>query len=93
MKVANDIRWMASGPRTGLAELDLPAIHEVEYDLLDVGDILQLRALHQQIRRDRQVEVRNATKCRTFTASHALSKRQIEVLFAGGLIRWAGARL
>ena len=26
MKVANDIRWMASGPRTGLAEVDLPAI-------------------------------------------------------------------
>jgi fumarate hydratase class II len=26
MKVANDIRWMASGPRTGLAEIDLPAI-------------------------------------------------------------------
>lgn len=73
--------------------LPLTLDNEVEYDLLDVGDILQLRALHQQIRRDRQVEVRNATKCRTFTASHALSKRQIEVLFAGGLIRWAGARL
>ena len=26
MKVANDIRWMASGPRTGLGEVDLPAI-------------------------------------------------------------------
>ncbi len=26
MKVANDIRWMASGPRTGLAEIDLPAM-------------------------------------------------------------------
>ncbi len=26
MKIANDIRWMASGPRTGLAELNLPAI-------------------------------------------------------------------
>ena len=26
MKIANDIRWMASGPRTGLAEVDLPAI-------------------------------------------------------------------
>ena len=26
MKVANDIRWVASGPRTGLAEVDLPAI-------------------------------------------------------------------
>ena len=46
-----------------------------------------------QIRRDRQVEVRNATQGRTFTASHALSKRQIEVLFAGGLIRWVRARL
>ncbi len=73
--------------------LPLTLDNEVEYDWLDVGDILQLRDLHQQIRRDRQVEVRNATKCRTFTASHALSERQIEVLFAGGLIRWVRARL
>jgi len=73
--------------------LPLTLDHEVEYDRLDVGDILRLRDLHQQIRRDRQVEVRNATKCRTFTASHALSERQIEVLFAGGLIRWVRARL
>ncbi len=26
MKIANDIRWMGSGPRTGLAELRLPAL-------------------------------------------------------------------
>jgi fumarate hydratase class II len=26
MKVANDIRWMSSGPRTGLGELRLPAV-------------------------------------------------------------------
>ncbi|HEY3128474.1 MAG TPA: class II fumarate hydratase [Acidobacteriota bacterium] len=25
MKIANDIRWMGSGPRTGLAEINLPA--------------------------------------------------------------------
>ena len=73
--------------------LPLTLDHEVEYDRLDVGDILQLRDLHQQIRRDRHVEVRNATKSRTFTASHALSERQTEVLFAGGLIRWVRARL
>ena len=73
--------------------LPLTLDDEVEYDRLELGDILQLRDLHKQIRRDRQVEVRNATRGRTFTASHALSERQIEVLFAGGLIRWARARL
>ena len=73
--------------------LPLTLDDEVEYDRLDAGDILQLRDLHQQIRRDRQVEVRNATKGRTFTASHALSERQIDVLLAGGLIRWVRARL
>jgi len=26
LKIANDLRWMASGPRTGLAELNLPAV-------------------------------------------------------------------
>src|SRR6267143_5392729 len=26
MKIANDLRWMASGPRTGLGELNLPAV-------------------------------------------------------------------
>ncbi len=25
-KIANDVRWMGSGPRTGLGELDLPAV-------------------------------------------------------------------
>ena len=73
--------------------LPLTLDNEVEYARLDVGDILQLRDLHQQIRRDRQVEVRNPTKCCTFTASHALSKRQIDVLLAGGLIRWVRARM
>ena len=48
--------------------LPLTLDNEVEYNRLDVGDILQLRALHQQIRRDGQVEGWNATKCRPFTA-------------------------
>jgi len=26
MKMANDVRWMGSGPRTGLGELDVPAV-------------------------------------------------------------------
>lgn len=26
MKIANDIRWLASGPRTGLGEIELPAV-------------------------------------------------------------------
>jgi len=26
MKIANDIRWMGSGPRTGIGELDVPAV-------------------------------------------------------------------
>lgn len=26
MKIANDLRWMSSGPRTGLREIDLPAV-------------------------------------------------------------------
>ena len=73
--------------------LPLTLDDEVEYDRLDLGDILHLRDLHKQIRRGSQVEVRNATRGRTFTASHALSERQIEVLLAGGLIRWARARL
>ncbi len=26
MKIANDLRWLSSGPRTGIGELDLPAV-------------------------------------------------------------------
>ena len=26
MKIANDVRWLSSGPRTGIGELDLPAV-------------------------------------------------------------------
>jgi aconitate hydratase len=76
-----------------VAILPLTLDDEAEYDRLELGDMLQFRDLHKQIRRDRPVEVRNATNGRIFTASHALSERQIEVLFAGGLIRWARARL
>jgi aconitate hydratase len=64
--------------------LPLTLDDEVEYDRMDLGDILQLRDLHKQIRRDRQVEVRNATKYRTFKASHALSERKSKCCWPGG---------
>jgi aconitate hydratase len=57
-----------------------------EYDKLDPGDVLQFTRLREQVQRGRQITVRNVTKDKTLTATHALSARQVEVLLAGGLI-------
>ena len=64
-----------------------------EYNRIKPGDVLQFRKLRQQIREGNTIEVRNATRRRSFQAGHSLSSRQIEILLAGGLINWAKRRL
>jgi aconitate hydratase len=58
-----------------------------QYDRLKQGDRLRLSGL-DQLGRNRQLTIENLTQQSSFTATHNLSKRQVEVLRAGSLINW-----
>ena len=49
--------------------------------------------LRKQIQGGNQVQVTNVTKNRRFTRHHDMSPRQVEMLFAGGLINLMRERL
>jgi aconitate hydratase len=55
-------------------------------DAIEAGDVLRIEELHAGLRGERQIEVVNVTRERTFTVRHELSDRQVRVLIAGGLI-------
>ena len=59
-----------------------------EYDRIEMGDVLKLRAIRRQIREGRQIEAENMTRRHVFSLHHELSGRQVDVLLAGGLINW-----
>ncbi len=60
-------------------------------DSLSAGDHLQVSGLRRQLTESDHVELTCGD--RTIRAHHALSPRQLEVLLAGGLIRWMRNRL
>ena len=67
------------------ATFDDPAIH----DVLRQGDVLFIDHVHEQLRDPNgKLNVRVPQKDLTFTASHALTPRLIEILFSGGLTNW-----
>ena len=67
--------------------LGLEFTDPADYDAVEQGDVLVLRNLRSAIGDDRrQVEVENRTKESTYTLSHRLSPRQVEMVLEGGLI-------
>ncbi len=64
-----------------------------DYDRIEQGDVLKLSNVRDAVKTGRAVEIENKTKGRTFLASHDLSRRQVDVLLAGGLINWLKSRL
>lgn len=62
------------------------------YDRLESGDHLRISGLHSQIRESHLIEVECSDNALTFAARHDLSARQVEVVFAGGLINWVRQR-
>ncbi len=58
------------------------------YDKLEMGDVVILARLHEQLKERDTLEVHVPTKGSTFTASHNLSPRMIEVILSGGLTNW-----
>lgn len=59
-----------------------------DYDLLAQGDVLVIKDLRNQIEKSNKVQIEVKGKNQFITAEHALSRRQIEIILAGGLINW-----
>jgi aconitate hydratase len=60
---------------------------EADYADIDRDDVLSFHNLRKQLENpDRTVEVENTTKNNTYTLTHNLSARQVEMVLEGGLI-------
>lgn len=57
-----------------------------DYDNLEQNDLLVFDNLRDQVKKG-SVEVLNKTKNKTYRMTHSMSKRQVEVLLEGGVIR------
>ncbi|MFY0611456.1 MAG: aconitate hydratase [Hyphomicrobiaceae bacterium] len=68
--------------------LPLSFDRQEDYDVLDAGDVLQLRNIHDAVRNDAPVTVYVAGKDLDISAHYQMSARQREIFFAGGLINW-----
>jgi aconitate hydratase len=64
-----------------------------DYDRIQQGDVLGLFDLHQQLRAEQVIQVRNVSRQYDFNTRHGLSPRQMEVVLAGGLFGWARTHL
>jgi aconitate hydratase len=61
------------------------------YNLLEVGDVLTLKRLREQLANsthNQKLEIGVPAKDFVFAVNHTLTKRMIEVLFSGGLTNW-----
>ena len=56
-----------------------------DYNDIKQGDILRLANVRKRLR-DNVLEIQNVTKKKRYQTRHTLSERQIEILFAGGLL-------
>ncbi|MBI4303556.1 MAG: aconitate hydratase, partial [Chloroflexi bacterium] len=59
-----------------------------DHSAISPGDVLEVPEAATQMRKGRQVTVRNRTKGATFQAEHSLSPRQMEIILAGGLLNY-----
>lgn len=63
-----------------------------DYKLIEQGDIIVIKDVITQLKKGKEVAATIGVKNKDITLKHFLSKRQIDVLEAGGLINWAKAR-
>lgn len=72
----------------------LPLMFEQEddYDDIQPGDRLVIEGLRENLAAN-TIKVRNATRGNTYAVRHSLSERQIQILLAGGLLKYVRARV
>lgn len=66
--------------------LPLEFMQEFDYDSIALGDVLAMRGLRSALQRGGEIEVENTTKGEKYGLRHRLSRRQVEMVLAGGLI-------
>jgi aconitate hydratase len=67
--------------------LPLSFIDEQDYDLVDRNDILELPRANEEIQKGYQVTVVNKTKDKIFQVEHKMTRRQVQMILDGSVIR------
>ncbi|MDD5463158.1 MAG: aconitate hydratase [Methylococcales bacterium] len=67
--------------------LPLGFIDEQDYDLVDRNDILELFRANEEIQKGYQVTVVNKTKDKSFQVEHKMTRRQVQMILDGSVIR------
>ena len=68
--------------------LPLELSDDAAYEQIARGDRLKVENLRERLQQGTEVTVKNLDREVTMAARHRLSRRQVEVLLAGGLINW-----
>jgi len=68
--------------------LPLTFVNPEDYNKIDQNDLIVMKDIHQTIRKESEVTAFISNKNISMLLNHKLSKRQIDVLFDGGLINW-----
>ncbi|MGZ4995531.1 MAG: aconitate hydratase [Syntrophales bacterium] len=67
--------------------LPLSFIDEQDYDLIDRDDVLELPSANVQIQNGDKVTVVNQTKNKTFQVQHSMTKRQVQMILDGSVLK------
>ena len=59
-----------------------------DYDTIEQGDELEIAGIHAALRAGEPLTVKNLTKNKTYKLGYKLSKRQVEIILAGGLVNY-----
>ncbi len=68
--------------------LPLTFQNEADYDTVDASDVLEIKNVAEQLKAGDTLRVTNKTKGSEFTVNIAVSDRQKEMLYAGGLLNF-----
>ena len=68
--------------------LPLTFENEADYDTIDAADVLEIANVEKQLRAGNTLVVTNKTKDRSFDVNIAVSDRQKDMLYAGGLLNY-----
>jgi aconitate hydratase len=73
--------------------LPLTFLDPADYEISEQGDQIEISDIHHNLLPDKPFPVVNKTKDETYDTEHLLNQRQVEILFAGGLMNVVKQRL
>jgi aconitate hydratase len=72
--------------------LPLQFIASADWEKIDQNDVLAIESVHDALLEDSCIILGNKTKKQMYETRHGLTRRQIDILFAGSLIEFMSAR-